>query len=493
MKKSIFSRAAVAVILAVAVSGIFIVSVQSDGSEGYDIVDKDGFHYTTSGTTATVTGANKTSIVNEKIPSSVTYGGVSYTVTAIGSSAFQGSKVTNLFVPNTVTSIGTGAFKNATLTNVTFINVNSIGNEAFYNAKLTNIAFINVDSIGSEAFYNSKLVNVTFPGSIKTIGNSAFAYSNITNISFGNSLTTIGTEAFFNTKLVNISIPGSVKVIGARAFANSSLVNVTIGSGVQTIGDGAFTNTKLVNVTLPNTVVTVGKGAFDTKVSVTYSGGSTVTVTHKVTLQDNDIGITGFQVSTDGITYTAYNGSVVVQEGGTLFIKATVASGYSFTQWAGGVTESTYKITNINSDVTYTPTSTKNSTSGVTTCVVDIGLGHFIGTYIETSKDGLSWMYYSSPVTVNKGESLFIKATFGSSTFGPNDERYLVIISEDNTETPISNPYKVVNIQSDINLHLSERVTFGKGDGIDPLWLAVAGVIAVVGVAGIAVFIRLKN
>ena len=57
------------------------------------------------------------------IPSTVTYGGESYRVTAIAPGAFAHSQVTEVVVPNSVTRIGESAFAdNAAITAVTIPN-----------------------------------------------------------------------------------------------------------------------------------------------------------------------------------------------------------------------------------------------------------------------------------------------------------------------------------------------------------------------------------
>ena len=69
------------------------------------------------------------------IPSSVTYDGVTYSVTLIGGSAFWNcSGLTEVTIPNSVTTIGGGAFYDCPrLTAVTIPNsVITIGVEAFF-------------------------------------------------------------------------------------------------------------------------------------------------------------------------------------------------------------------------------------------------------------------------------------------------------------------------------------------------------------------------
>ena len=69
------------------------------------------------------------------IPKTVSYNGMTYTVTAIGGSAFADcTGLTRVNIPNTVTSIGNYTFKGCSaLTSITIPNsVTSIGDFAFY-------------------------------------------------------------------------------------------------------------------------------------------------------------------------------------------------------------------------------------------------------------------------------------------------------------------------------------------------------------------------
>ena len=183
------------------------------------------------------------------IPSSVTYNGTTYSVTSIGSYAFNDCiRLTNIEIPNSVKSIGSSAFENCSgLTSVT------IGNS--------------VTSIGIRAFMRcSGLTSVTIPNSVTSIGNYIFYQCNgLKSVSIGNYVTSIGDYAFYEcSRLTSVNIPNSVTSIGSSAFYNcSGLTSVTIGNSVTSIGDKTFRGCSgLKSVTIPNSVTSIGDDAF---------------------------------------------------------------------------------------------------------------------------------------------------------------------------------------------------------------------------------------
>ena len=263
---------------------------------------------------------------NVVIPSSVTYNGITYSVTSIGINAFYDcSSLTSVTIPNSVTSIGSYAFYDcSSLTSVTIPNsVTRIGYEAFYDCSSLTSVTISATSIGSSAFsYCSSLTSVTIGESVTSIGEDAFqdCYSltktNYTgdiagwcNIEFGNSdanpiprshnfyindqeikdlvipnnVTSIGSYAFYGcSSLTSVTIPNSVTSIGDYAFEGCSsltspLYNAhcfaymptsysgayTIPEGIEQIAGGAFGNcSSLTSIIIPNSVTKVGGGIY---------------------------------------------------------------------------------------------------------------------------------------------------------------------------------------------------------------------------------------
>ena len=146
------------------------------------------------------------------IPDTVTSSGQPYTVTAIGDSAFNPSRmitnVSSVFIPATVTSIGRLAFRCCkSLATVTFAEgsqLKSIGGNAFSGTDPAHPIFKeiqipdSVETIGTNAFQNCQyLESITLPASLKTIESSAFSSCrNLSEVRLPTSLKAIQSYVF---------------------------------------------------------------------------------------------------------------------------------------------------------------------------------------------------------------------------------------------------------------------------------------------------------
>jgi len=200
----------------------------------------------------------------------VTFSLPSY-VTSIGSSAFRGSSLTTITIPDSVTSIGFMEFYGATsLTSITIpTSVTSIGTSVFQGASsLTSITIPeSVTSIGVDAFRESGLTSITIPASVTSIGRGAFYGAlKLKTVYIADGVTSIGANAFYNaSSLTSITIPASVTIIGDDTFYGAtSLTSITIPEGVTSIGTGAFYNaSNLTSITIPASVTIIGDDAFE--------------------------------------------------------------------------------------------------------------------------------------------------------------------------------------------------------------------------------------
>lgn len=186
---------------------------------------------------------------NVVIPSSVTWGGNTYSVTMIGVDAFTNcTDLTSITIPSTVTSIGSNAFSLCT--------------------NLTSVDFgTSVETIGSYAFaVCTSLTNITLPSSLNSIGSNAFSgCSGLTAINLPNSLTSIGYYAFASCiSLTSIEVPATIDAISDGVFYNcSSLADVILPSTFNSIGSSAFEGcSSLTNINIPTTISFIGNGAF---------------------------------------------------------------------------------------------------------------------------------------------------------------------------------------------------------------------------------------
>ena len=215
------------------------------------------------------------------IPSTVTYNGITYSVTRIGLLAFAHcDNLTSVTIPNSVTSIASEAFFGTNLTSISIPeNVILIESNAFSHCKgLTSMIIPkNVISIESSIFYgceNLSSIKVDEENTVYDSRNNCNAiiekYANVLiagckNTIIPNDIAAIGEGAFSGcTGLTSITIPNSVISIEASAFAEcTGLTFVTIPNKVISIGGGAFSGcTGLTSITIPNKVTSIGEGAF---------------------------------------------------------------------------------------------------------------------------------------------------------------------------------------------------------------------------------------
>ena len=195
------------------------------------------------------------------IPSTVAYNSRTYSVTAIGRTAFCGCNgLTGIQIPNSITVIGNQAFSGCT--GLTCISIPS-----------------SVTTIEMGAFNQCRaLTSITIPSSVTYIGVPVFSFCNglsSINVESGNAVydsrenCNAIIETTSNTLIggcKNTIIPNTVISIGNQAFNNcDSLTSITIPNSVIQIGNNAFARCRnLNNVIIPNSVTSIGSTAFST-------------------------------------------------------------------------------------------------------------------------------------------------------------------------------------------------------------------------------------
>ncbi len=204
---------------------LILLAMSGLNTHAFDCV-VDGIYYDLDSAKATVTNSKPYSGAI-KIPETITYNGITYSVTSIGDKAFYGFLgLTSVTIPSSVTSIG---------------------NYAFYGC--------------------SGLTTVTIPSSVTSIGIYAFyGCSGLTTVTIPNSVTSIGSSAFYGTPWYN-NQPDGVVYVGKVAYKYKGTMpentQITIKDGTLSIGDGAFLYcSRLTSVTIPNSVTSIGSYAF---------------------------------------------------------------------------------------------------------------------------------------------------------------------------------------------------------------------------------------
>ncbi len=305
-----------------------------------------GIYYkvnSTSDQTVEVTSGSSEYRGSVVVPSSITYGGKTYSVTKIGNEAFRAcSGLTSITIPNSVKTIGSKAFRECSgLKSITLPNsVTSIDSYAFAGCK--NLSHVTIPSsvtyIGNYAFYScSSLISVTV-GRETPISIGSNVFNNIENVSlyvptgsksayssanywkefqqivegfeaggiyysfnsFGQSVAVTYAGDYYNSYANEytgtVEIPSSViyndkiysvTIIGNNAFQScSNLTSVTIPNSITSIGKFALRGCSgLTSVTIPNSVTTIGTNAFEG-----CTGLTSITIPEGVT----KIGISAF-------------------------------------------------------------------------------------------------------------------------------------------------------------------------------------------------------
>ncbi len=215
----------------------------------------------------TYVGANCFNNTNGKKLASIS---ISMSIKYIGESAFQGTKVSSLYLPN-LTFVGASAFASCSnLTSVELSNlITEIPDSCFQNSGLTSMVMPQyLEKIGASAFASTKITKLYLPSTLSEIGASAFVdcdkLTSIEGLS-NTKITEIQTQTFNRcSSLTKVYFPSTLKTIGFWAFnACSSLTYVTFGSAIEQIDTYAFSYcNKIANLDFPASLTSIGESAF---------------------------------------------------------------------------------------------------------------------------------------------------------------------------------------------------------------------------------------
>lgn len=216
----------------------------------------DNFTYTTLDEAAHTVQLTKVSSQDAelKIPETVEYEGVTYTVTSVNlslSAYSSGTRIISIVtVPKTVEEI-----------------------VRLKGSKLTSILFAEgsrLKTIGNGAFSSNKFEEISLPESVETIEAYAFqSCSKLTAIDIPDNVTTIKAYTFDGcTALTDIKLPSTLTVIENRAFYSSRSMQraIVLPAGLNSIGSSAFSYAEIHPT--GSVPPTLESGAFGTGVTV---------------------------------------------------------------------------------------------------------------------------------------------------------------------------------------------------------------------------------
>ena len=185
-------------------------------------------------------------------------------VESIGSSAFSGSSLESVVLPNSIKEIGSGLFSDCPKLKTVKFNcfLDAIPSGMFSRAKNLNeiIMPTGCTAIGSSAFSNTAINFIDLKG-ITSIGDNCFSgcssLATVKNI----SLSEVPYYSFHEcSSLKQIQLPQICTIIGQSAFSNSGLESINLDY-VKIIGSGAFASTKLGHINLKS-AIEIGDSAF---------------------------------------------------------------------------------------------------------------------------------------------------------------------------------------------------------------------------------------
>ncbi len=265
----------------------------SSGGYNFNIVGDNEVEIGRPNDTSEETGGYKDVI---DVPSSVSYGGKTYTVVGIGERAFQYAEIVGMLtLPETYRYIGPWAFHSAYGTAVRLgANVDSLGVGAFAYNKLNNLLcnddnpkyalIYSRDLPEGEAFVGGVLCTkdkqtiVAFPGAKKVNGSYVYNYAvpsivkhiaphafhgapYLRSITFHEGVEDIGEYACYEClQMTRVEIPGNTKMAyAAFAACETNLKTIILHEGVKEIPDYCFFDAEqCTSLQLPSTLERIG-------------------------------------------------------------------------------------------------------------------------------------------------------------------------------------------------------------------------------------------
>ena len=195
-------------------------------------------------------------------------------MTSIGESAFSGTHLSSVVIPESVESVSKNAFAyNSYLTSVVWNPVrltkgfDAYNTAPFYNcSNITSFTFgPNVQRIPAYlCYYLSGITSIELPAGLQFIAKAAFCgLSQITEVVIPDGVSSMGASVFANcTNLASINIPSALTGIPDHFCYGAAITEIDIPSTITSIDDYAFGATKLTSVTIPEDVTYAGECTF---------------------------------------------------------------------------------------------------------------------------------------------------------------------------------------------------------------------------------------
>ena len=163
------------------------------------------------------------------------------TLTNIGAYAFRSNELTSVKFPSGIHYIGSNAFTFNPLSAIEFDSCDNL-------------------IIASSAFSGTDLVQVHLPEGTAEIGDSAFrGCDQLTTVTMPDTVTTLGNDAFLNcTSLTSIRLSAGIDRLMPGSLQNTNLPELVIPYGVEWIYNGALDgNLQMTKLVIPATVTYV--------------------------------------------------------------------------------------------------------------------------------------------------------------------------------------------------------------------------------------------
>lgn len=134
--------------------------------------------------------------------------------------------------------------------------VNSIDKEAFYMQKDMHTVVLpaSIETIDTGAFHRSTLHQIVMSPNVKRINYYAFKSTPLESVDLPSELIHIGEEAFSWTSLNQTEIPSGVNVLPYKAFYKCPLTKITLHEGLQEIGWQAFSPNYIDSLVFPGSL-----------------------------------------------------------------------------------------------------------------------------------------------------------------------------------------------------------------------------------------------